>query len=80
MQNLQKQARKGMLNLAQMQHHNQHVKRETYGLFRFCFHFSKAALPLSETELPLNINPLVLVEIGACHAAHPSLAYQMPDR
>ena len=52
-----------MLDLAQIQHHNRHGKRKTYGLFQLCFHFSKVAFSLGKTELPLNFNALVLVEI-----------------
>ena len=58
-----KQARKGKLNLSQIQHHNRHGKRETNGFFQLCFYLSKITFPLGKAELSLNFYPFILIEI-----------------
>ena len=53
-----------MLNLAQIQHHNRHSKREGYGFLLLCFYLSEVAFALGKAELPLDFNALILVEIS----------------
>lgn len=59
----EKQVRKGMLNLSEIQHHNRHCKRESNGFFQLRFHFSEIASTLGKAELPLNFYPFILIKI-----------------
>ena len=53
-----------MLKLSEIQHHNRHSKRETYGFLSFRFYLSKVAFALGKAELPFYFNALVLVKIS----------------
>ena len=59
----EKQVRKGTQNLSEIQHHNRHGKRETYGFFQLRFYLSKIASTLGKDELSLNLYPFILVKI-----------------